>query len=141
MKKRVMLSILGRQQYADQKPEDIELLTEGTMCFRDGGWDIAYEESELTGLEGTVTTFRVEPGQVTLTRQGKLQSQMVFREGESYDTLYQMEFGALMMTVKAMRVFYDIVSDGGVIDLVYRIDIENTDAGTIDYHLDIRALE
>lgn len=140
MSQKVLLSIRGRQQYADQKPEDIELVTEGTMSFRQGGWDISYEESALTGLEGTTTTFRVEPGQVTLIREGKLQSQMVFREGERYDTLYQMEFGALMMTVNATRVFYDIVPDGGVIDLVYKIDIEHTDAGTIDYHLAIRAV-
>ncbi len=41
----VVLSIQGRQRYADQEPELIELVTEGTMEFRDGGWDVTYEES------------------------------------------------------------------------------------------------
>ena len=54
------------------------------------------------------------------------------------DSLYQLEFGALLMTVKATRVFYDLVPDGGMVDLVYEICIENTEAGIIDYHLDIR---
>ena len=44
-----------------------------------------------------------------------------------------------MISVKATRVFFDLVEDGGSIDLVYSIVIENTEAGTIDYHLDIRA--
>nr|MBQ8244616.1 DUF1934 domain-containing protein [Oscillospiraceae bacterium] len=139
MKQTVVLSIRGRQSYADQEPEVIELVTEGTMEFVSGGWDISYEESALTGLEGVTTTFRVEPGKVTLTRKGALDSQMVFQEGVAHDSLYQMAFGALMLTVKATSVFYDIVPDGGVIDLSYNINIENTEAGVIDYHLDIRA--
>lgn len=139
MKRAVLLSIRGCQRYAEQEPEVIELVTEGTMEPRAGGWDITYEESELTGLQGVVTTFRVEPGKVILTRRGALNSQMVFQEGVSHDSLYQMDFGALMLTVEATRVFYDIVPDGGVVDLVYHIEIENTEAGVIDYHLDIRA--
>ena len=139
MKQDVMLSIRGRQKYADQEPEIIELVTSGTMEFRSGGWDIVYQESELTGLEGVNTTFRVEPGKVILTRTGRLQSQMVFQEGVPHESLYQLPFGALMITVKATSVFFDIVSDGGVIDLVYNIEIENSEAGEIDYHLDIRA--
>lgn len=139
MKKNVVLSIEGRQTYADQEPEVIELVTEGTMEFTNGGWDISYEESALTGLEGVTTTFRVEPGKVTLTRKGALNSQMVFQEGVPHDSLYQMAFGTLMLTVKATSVFFDIVPDGGVIDLSYNINIENSEAGVIDYHLDIRA--
>ena len=78
MKKQVMLSVKGTQSYMDQEPDVIELVTEGTMEFRDGGWDICYEESDLTGLKGVTTTFRVEPDKVILTRQGRLNSQMVF---------------------------------------------------------------
>ena len=141
MKTPVVLSIRGSQRYADQEPEVIELVTEGTMEFTQGGWDITYEESELTGLEGVTTTFRVEPGKVVLDRKGKLTSQMVFQEGVEHTSLYQMAFGALMLTVKATFVFFDIVPDGGVIDLSYNINIENAEAGVIDYHLDIRAKE
>ena len=135
----VILSIQGRQSYMGQEPDLIRLDTEGSMEYRDGGWDITYEESELTGLAGVTTTFRVEPGKVTLIRTGSLSSTMVFQEGASYDSLYRMEFGALMISVTATRVFFDLVEDGGSIDLVYSIVIENTEAGTIDYHLDIRA--
>lgn len=139
MKRTVVLSIQGTQRYEDQEPEVIELVTEGTMEFRDGGWDISYEESALTGLEGVTTTFRVEPGTVILTRTGKLNSQMIFRQGERHDSLYQMEFGTLMLTVEAKFLYFDIIPEGGTIDLTYGISIENTQAGVIDYHLDIRA--
>ena len=139
MKQDVVLSIRGRQKYEDQEPEVIELVTEGTMEFTDGGWDISYEESALTGLEGVTTTFRVEPGKIILTRSGKLNSQMVFQQGTTHESLYQMEFGTLMLSVEAKFMYFDIVPEGGTIDLVYGISIENTQAGDIDYHLDIRA--
>ena len=139
MKQEVTLAIEGRQTYQDQEPEIIQLVTDGTMEFRSGGWDISYEESELTGLAGVTTTFRVEPGMVTLTRKGALNSTMIFQQNVVHESLYQMPFGALMLSVKATRVFFDIVPDGGVIDLSYDISIENSEAGVIDYHLDIRA--
>lgn len=139
MKQEVVLRIRGRQSYDGQEPDVIELVTEGTMEFTDGGWNISYEETELTGMEGVTTTFRVEPGKVTLRRTGKLRSEMVFQEGVRHESLYQLDFGALLMTVTARQVFFDIVPDGGVIDLSYSIDIENSAAGLVDYHLDIRA--
>ncbi len=139
MKQEVVLRIRGRQTYEGQEPDVIELVTEGTMEFRNGGWDISYEESELTGMAGVTTTFRVEPGTVRLLRTGKLRSEMVFQEGVRHESLYQLEFGALLLTVCARQVFFDIVPDGGTIDLVYAIEIENNAAGLVDYHLDIRA--
>ena len=139
MKYAVMLSIQGKQTYQDQEPETIQLVTPGEMEFRDGGWNISYQESALTGLEGVTTTFRVEPERVILTREGTLNSQMVFQLGVDHESLYQMPFGALLLTVRATHLFYDIVPDGGAIDLSYNINIENQEAGVIDYHLDIRA--
>ncbi len=141
MKQKVMLSIVGRQAYDDQEPDVIELVTEGSLEFRDGGWDVSYVESDLTGLSGVTTTFRVEPDKITLSRTGRLRSTMVFQRGVAYDTLYQMEFGALMMRITAQQVIFDISPAGGFIDLVYDIEIENTQAGVVDYHLDIRTVE
>ena len=112
MTQKVMLSIQGRQSYQQQEAETIELVTEGTMALRDGGWDISYQESELTGLSGVTTTFRVEPGVITLKRTGKLNSQMVFRMGQRHESLYQMEFGALMISVCARQVMFDLTPEG-----------------------------
>ena len=79
MKTAVLLSIRGRQTYMDQEPDIIELVTEGTLEYNDGGWDICYDETQLTGLEGVTTHFRVEQDRILLTRTGRLNSQMVFK--------------------------------------------------------------
>ena len=135
MKKTVMLSIRGTQFYEEQEPEVIELVTEGTMEFRDGGWDLCYEESELTGLKGVFTTFRV------LTRTGPMSSEMVFQEGVFHESLYRAEFGiTLMITVCASKVRFSLDENGGQIDLTYAIDIEDSACGVIEYHLDIKSV-
>ena len=138
MKTPVILSIRGTQYYPGQEPEVIELVTEGTLENNGSRWDICYEESDLTGLAGVSTTFRLEPGKVTLLRTGKLRSEMVFQEGVSHQSLYQMEFGALMLTVRARQISARIGDRGGEVDLVYEIEIENCEAGMVEYHLEIR---
>lgn len=139
MKQEVVLSIRGQQSYKGQEPEKIELVTEGTLEYRNGGWDVAYEESDLTGMSGVTTTFRVQPGKIVLSRTGKLNSQMVFEEGVTSESLYQLEFGALMITICASHVAFDLTEEGGTIDLTYSIEIEQSEAGVIEYHLDIQS--
>ena len=138
MTRQVMLSLRGEQRYMDQEPDVIELVTEGTLKKVSTGWELVYEESSLTGLEGVRTAFLLEEGCVTLTRTGNLHSQMVFREGISHDSLYQMEFGALMIRVCASKIGWDLTPDGGTVDLKYAIEIEQSAAGTVDYHLKIQ---
>lgn len=140
MKKQVVLSICGKQSYAGQEPDVIELVTDGTLEELTAGcWEICYDETALTGMEGVSTSFLVEPGKIVLTRSGKLSSQMVFRESIPHDSLYQMEFGALMLSVTASRISSRLSEVGGTVDLTYSIEIEKTAAGVIDYHLEIKS--
>lgn len=141
MKQAVMLSIRGQQDYLEQEPEIISLITEGTLEKTENGWSVTYQESDLTGLAGVTTTFLLQENCVTLTRTGKLNSQMVFRLNERDESLYEMEFGALMITVCATTVSWDISELGGIVDLRYNIEIEQTEMGVVTYHLDIAPME
>ena len=138
MKQAVVLSICGKQFYEAQEPEVIELVTEGTLEVIDGGWEICYEESSLTGLEGVTSTFRIQQDKITLIRSGRLRSQMEFQLGVLHESLYQMEFGTLMITVCATKMDCNIDEKGGTVDLTYGIDIEQSAGGVVEYHLDIR---
>ena len=139
MKQGVILSICGKQFYEGQDPEVIELVTEGTLEQIPEGWRLCYQESDLTGLEGVTTCFRLEGDKVTLTRSGKLQSEMVFQVGVMHESLYRMEFGALLITVCATRLEYQLTEQGGTVDLTYGIDIEQSAGGVVEYHLDVKA--
>ena len=140
MEHNVMLSIRGQQFYQDQDPEVIELVTEGNLTRLEKGWKVCYEESDLTGLAGVTTVFEVAPDCITLTRTGPLNSQMVFQKGVLHQSLYQMEFGALMIAVQAQKIHSDLTEEGGTVDITYTIEIENAASGTVEYHLDVKAV-
>ena len=133
----VVLSVRGVQRYEDQEPEIIELTTEGTMERQKEVWEVSYEESDLTGLAGVTTAFRVGPRGVVLKRTGKLQNQMIFMEGRRQESLYQIDIGALMIAVRATSVKSDLTEQGGTVDIVYNIEIEDTAMGTMEYHLTV----
>ena len=133
----VMLSIRGTQNYQDQEPEVIELTTEGTLEKQKEVWEISYEESDLTGLAGVTTAFRVGPRGVVLKRTGKLENQMIFMEGRKHESLYRLDFGALMLTVKATKVESNVTETGGTVDIHYNIEIEDTNAGMVEYHIEV----
>lgn len=134
----VELTIQGRQLYEDQDPEVIELVTEGTMEQIEDGWIISYEESALTGLEGVTTSFLIQPGKITLSRTGKLQSQMVFQVGVPHESLYRMDFGAMLISVCAIDLDYDLTENGGTVELAYRIEIEHSAGGIVEYYLEVK---
>ena len=133
----VMLNIRGVQRYQDQDPEVIELTTEGTLEKQKEVWEISYEESDLTGLAGVTTTFRVGPRGVVLKRTGNIENQMIFMEGRKHESLYRLDFGALMLTVMATKVKSDVSEQGGTVDIHYNIEIEETGAGTVEYHIEV----
>lgn len=133
----VMLHIRGTQNYQDQEPEIIELTTEGTMERQKEVWELSYEESDLTGLAGVTTSFRVGPRGVVLKRTGAIENQMIFMEGRKHESLYRLDFGALMLTVKATRVQSSLTEQGGSVDIRYNIEIEDTSAGDVEYHIEV----
>ena len=98
--KKVILYVRGEQYFEDVDPEATELISEGVMTISDGGViTLVYDETELTGLEGTTTTFVIDGGMVTLTRSGELNSQMIFQMGKRHTSLYETPWGTLTVDV------------------------------------------
>ena len=89
MENNVIISIQGKQSFEQAEDETIELVTEGCLqADGEDGYTLTYQESELTGLEGTLTTFQIERDRVTLLRIGEVNSQMVFEEGRRHLSMY-----------------------------------------------------
>ena len=134
----VMLTIRGEQHYHGQEADAVELITEGSLEQTPEGWRICYQESDLTGLQGAITTFDIRPGHVTLSRTGAVQSQMKFQEGVRHESLYQLDVGALMVCVCARKIHIDLSSLGGELDVSYSIEVEQAMTGTVWYHIGVK---
>ena len=137
----VLIRLKGSQNYEQQAPDTIELTTEGTLHREESRLILAYKESALTGLEGTVTSFEVENDCVVLRRTGTVSSKMEFRVGEVHKSLYETPMGALLVTVCATKVENHLSDDGGNLTVAYAITIEDLGMGTIEYHLEVTPLD
>lgn len=138
MKHNVVILIRGTQTAPGEAPETIELTTAGTMEREGDVVTLCYQESPLTGLADTQTSFCIEPGRITLERTGAVASVMEFIEGQRSESLYRIEEGALLLRVTAKKMEVDLKEDSGFFHLTYAIEIENSPMGTIDYHITVR---
>ncbi len=130
MSENVIISIKGRQLFDGQEPDTMELVTAGTLeRDTDGGYTLSYQESELTGLEGTQTVFHIRDNQVTLTREGEVNSMMVFEEGRRHFSMYETPYGALSVGVNTRRMRANLNPAGGDIEIDYAIEVDHAVTG------------
>lgn len=135
----VLLTIRSEQHFEDMEPDSIELMTEGTlMTTGEGGLLLSYQESALTGLEGTTTTFEVRGPQVILSRTGSVNSQMVFEEGKQHTSLYETPFGELAIDVQTSRLRHSLTERGGLMDLRYSIAVDHSVTGRNAFQIRVR---
>ncbi len=125
----VLLSIRGEQYFDDIDPDATELMTEGTMELTEAGMVLSYQETELTGMEGTTTIFEIKGPQVVLTRTGKVNSQMIFEEGRQHTSLYETPFGELTVDIQTSALKHNLSQRGGVMEIKYSIAVEHTVTG------------
>ena len=134
----VLLSIRGEQYFDGIDPDETELMTEGTMALTEDGMVLSYEESELTGMEGTTTTFEVKGPRVTLTRSGAVNSQMVFEEGRQHTSLYETPVGELSVDIQTSELKHNLSERGGLMEIKYSIAVEHTVTGRNCFKIRVR---
>ena len=116
-------------------------MTDGSYCYEPGFALLSYVESEMTGLEGVVTSFRIEDGQtVTLRRTGKVNAEMVFDRRQAHESLYDVGFGAMMISVVTEDMTVLLNEHGGVLDLDYRVEVEHALCSRNRYHIEIQTI-
>lgn len=138
MEKPVIISIRGVQSTVPGEEDVMELVTQGTLEDDKGDLTLSYRESELTGLEGTTTTFRVGKDRITLTRQGTLNSEMVFQEGREHVSLYQTPYGGLTLGVKTQKARSDLSLNGGDLEIRYALEVDNERIGENSFFIQVR---
>ena len=134
----VILTVRGEQYFDGVDPDATELMTEGTLTATEEGFLLSYEETALTGLEGTTTTFEIRGPQVILTRSGKVNSQMVFEEGRQHTSLYETPFGGMSVDIQTSRLRHNLTERGGLMEVKYSIAIEHTATGRNCFKLRVR---
>lgn len=106
--------------------EEMEIVCDGVLTRRDGRVEIRYQESENTGMQGSVTSvsYAVDsPGVITMLRSGTVSTALVFREGERTVCTYEIPEGRLDVTVYTRRMENRITDGDGMLSMDYYIEI------------------
>ena len=136
--KDVIISITGVQNYPQGTDDSVELVTEGKYSFRDGRGELSYMESELTGMQGTRTSFTFTPTEVVLSREGTLTSKMFFREGTKNTFLYDTPFGSATMGLDTHRIHSTLGPKGGDMEIDYVVDFDHAVVGRNKFRINVR---
>lgn len=136
--KDVIISIKGYQQNRGSEESVIELVTDGVFSHGDKGCSFSYMESELTGMEGTRTTFDVTPMGIIMTREGTLNSQMIFEEGKKHNFIYDTPFGSTTMGVNTSFVLAEFDEHGGNMEIDYMVDVQQSMVGRNMFKINVR---
>ena len=134
----VMISVRGEQYFDDVDPNATELMTEGTLEQTEDGFLLSYQETELTGMEGTLTTFEIGPGRVILRHSGSINSQMVFEEGRQHTSLYETPYGELSVDIQTSRLLHNLTERGGLMEIKYSIAVEHVVTGRNCFKIRVR---
>ena len=126
--KDVIISVTGVQQGVNG-PDSMELVTAGQYGQDEKETLLTWQESELTGMEGTKTSLRVQRDGVVLSREGKLNTRMEFEEGKKRYFLYETPFGSATMGLNTRRIVNRLGRHGGEIEIDYSVDIDQTVVG------------
>lgn len=137
MNKDVIISLKGGQSDGDER-EEIELVTTGKYYKKGEKYYVTYNETEVTGLEGTTTTLKIEDNKVTLLRYGQNNSQLIFEKGQRHLCCYETTFGSFTIGVSSSKVDIDLTENGGNISAEYTIEVDNNTSGYNDFYLQIR---
>lgn len=135
--KDVIISIKSAQTGEDES-DAYEFVTNGKYKYEDTSCEFTYMESELTGLEGTKTTFHVDDRQVLLTREGTVNSQMLFENGQKHYFLYDTPYGSATMGVRTHNIKSGLNEHGGEIEFSYAVDVDSVTLGKNDFRINIR---
>lgn len=112
------------------------------MTGRNGKFAISYEETELTGTAGVTSTFLVfHPQRVVLTREGAIHSRMVFVKGEKDQSLYDLGFGSLLLSVYTWDIQTELTETGGRLFIDYSVEVEQSETTRNTYEILIRPVD
>ena len=137
MEKSAVISI---RSFSDlDKDEVIEVVTPGKFHLGESEFKAVYEESEISGMDGTTTTLVIKDDVLDLEREGSTSTRMEFKKGEDVISLYNTPYGMMNINISTKELDIDMDEDGGVIYTKYVLGLEGQPGITTELKVKIRA--
>ncbi|HEY8499900.1 MAG TPA: DUF1934 domain-containing protein [Clostridia bacterium] len=125
LKKNVMIMVDSKREEPDKEAAEMKFITEGYYYKKDGNYFISYDESAVTGLDGTNTIMKIEPDSVMLIRSGAASSLMFLKKGCRHTSGCSTENGVIELGVTARNLNVCLDDKGGQFQVEYTIEVNN----------------
>lgn len=127
MKKDVLM-ILKSVQSVDDERNETELITPAVLTpLKNGGFSIAYDETEATGFEGSRTVLSCYGNKhASICRSGAVSSNLVIDKDKKQHCHYGTPYGELMVGIYTHSIVNELNENGGNLYMKYTIDINSS---------------
>ena len=136
MEKRAIISVKSSSNLDSN--DAIEVVTPGRFIIEENGFKAIYEESEISGMEGTTTTLNIQDNILVLDRVGSTTTNMEFKEGTMAVSLYNTPYGVLSLNIDTEKLNININENGGEIYSKYTLGLEGQEGITTELNIKIK---
>lgn len=118
------IKVMGTQKNADQEETSLEFFTLGRRYHKNGIEYIVYEETAVSGLEGTTTVIKIYPSHIVLLRMGSVEQKQEFRSGYTSPGTYHTPYGKFSMSMDTRCLAVHLSETYGEIKIKYELSID-----------------
>ena len=122
-RKRVLVSIIGNRM-GETDSDCLELITEGSYSHDGDTYILEYEESALSGMEGTKTIISVHGTAISMERIGAYNSHFFFEDGKFFRGSYETPLGVVELGMFPTLLDYRFHEKEGRLDLEYELELD-----------------
>lgn len=116
----------------------IGVVTPGDFFKVEDGFRAEYDETKLSGMEGTKTTIVIRKDSFDLIREGTTETKMEFKINEKTVSLYKTPYGILDISIDTRKLDINIDEYGGTINTMYTLEIGDQPALKTNLTIDIK---
>lgn len=137
MKKKAIITVVSKQRGIDDSA--IEVVTPGEYYKEEDCYYAEYDETEISGMEGTKTTLKVSSNTFLLSRQGTTNAEMKFKRDSKDITMYDTPYGVLELKLETKDLKIDLDDNGGEVMIDYNLIIGGQEPQNTVLKVNIRA--
>jgi uncharacterized beta-barrel protein YwiB (DUF1934 family) len=137
MKKKAIITVVSKQRGIDDSA--IEVVTPGEYYKEEDCYYAVYDETEISGMEGTKTTLKVSSNTFLLSRQGTTNAEMKFKRDSKDITMYDTPYGVLELKLETKDLKIDLDDNGGEVMIDYNLVIGGQQPQNTVLKVNIRA--
>lgn len=128
-------------QRADSNEDVLKMTSVGCFEKTDSGWKVEYVEVDEDNTQTDVTVEIKDDTVSVLRKRNRITTVLMVQKETLHQCVYETEYGSLMMGIFGRKVLYNLDSTGGLIRLVYAVDINGTFSSENEISLKITAKE